>query len=140
MANTYGCPFVTGAAGKPRTQRPRGFANIATKDKAKDKEPRPAPSYLPVRQVQPFNSDSEGASATIALVRKHPPERTNYWLMIVHYLIDMWNCDWNIHQQANGDEVRLSALAFKCLADDNTNPKDNKATEKKAQGHRRPKY
>ncbi len=41
-----GCtsPIVAGVAGKPRLQRPRGFAYTATKDKAKDKEPRPAPS------------------------------------------------------------------------------------------------
>ena len=40
--------FVAGVAGKPRIQRPGEFADTATKDKAKDKEPRPAPSYLPV--------------------------------------------------------------------------------------------
>jgi hypothetical protein len=103
-----GCtsPFVAGVA---RIQRPRGFADTATKDRDKDKEPRPAPSYLPVRQEQPFDSDSEA----IASVRKHPPQRTNYQPMIAHYLIDTWNGDWNIHQPANGDEVRFSALAFK---------------------------
>ena len=48
-----GCtsPFVAGVAGKPRIQRPRGFADTATKDKAKDKEHRPAPLYLPVLQA-----------------------------------------------------------------------------------------
>ena len=36
-----GCtsPFVAGVAGKPRIQRLREFADMATKDKAKDKEP-----------------------------------------------------------------------------------------------------
>ncbi len=113
-------PFVTGVAGKPRIQRPRGFTDTATKDKAKDKEPslRQGPSYLPVLQEQPFDSDSKGASATIALVRKHQQQRTNYLPMIAHYRINTRNCDWNIHQQANGDEVLFSALAFKCLADD----------------------
>ena len=74
-----GCtsPFVAGVAGKPRIQRLREFADTATKGKAKDKEPRPAPSYLPVRQELPSDSDSEAASATIASVRKHPPPRTN---------------------------------------------------------------
>jgi hypothetical protein len=38
--------------------------------------------------------------------------------MIAHYRIDTRNSDWNINQPANGDEVRFSALAFKCLADD----------------------
>ncbi len=38
--------------------------------------------------------------------------------MIAHYSIDTWNSDWNIHQQTNGDEVQISALAFKCFADD----------------------
>ena len=38
--------------------------------------------------------------------------------MIAHYRINTRNGDWNIHQQANGDEVRFSALTFKCLADD----------------------
>ena len=75
-------PFVAGVAGKPRIQRPGKFADTATKDKAKDKEPRQAPSYLPVRQELPFDSDSEGASATIASVRKHPQPRTNYQPMI----------------------------------------------------------
>ncbi len=32
--------------------------------------------------------------------------------------IDTEYCDWNLYQQANGDEVRLSRLASKCLADD----------------------
>ena len=57
---------------------------------------------------------------TIALVRKHPPPWTtsNYQPMLAHYRIDTRNGDWNIHQLANGDEVRFSALAFRCLADD----------------------
>jgi hypothetical protein len=116
----HGCtsPFVAGVAGKPRIQRPREFAVAATKDKAKDKEPRTAPLHLPVRQELPFDSDSEGASATIASVRKHPPPRTNYQPMIAHYRIDTRNGDWNIHQPANGDEARFAALAFRCLADD----------------------
>ncbi len=38
--------------------------------------------------------------------------------MIVHYLINTRNCDWNKHQLANGDEARFSALASRCLADD----------------------
>jgi hypothetical protein len=40
--------------------------------------------------------------------------------MIAHYRIDTRKGDWNIHQPANEDEVRfrVSALAFKCLADD----------------------
>jgi hypothetical protein len=93
-----GCtsPFVAGVAGKPRIQRPREFAVAATKDKAKDKEPRTAPSYLPVRQELPFDSDSKGASATIASVRKHPPPRTNHQPMIAHYRIDKRNGHWNI--------------------------------------------
>ena len=116
----HGCtsPFVAGVAGKPRIQRPREFAVAATKDKAKDKEPRTAPLHLPVRQELTFDSDSEGASATIASVRKHPPPQTNYQPMIAHYRIDTRNCDWNIHQPANGDEARFAALAFRCLADD----------------------
>ncbi len=65
---------------------------MATKDKAKDKEPRLALSYLPVRQEQPFDSDSEGASATIASVRKHLPQRTT---------CNTRNSDWNIYQLAN---------------------------------------
>ncbi len=93
--NCSGCtsPFVAGITGKPRIQRPRGLANTATKDKAKDKEHRQAPSYLPVRQEQPFCSDSEGASATIAAFRKHLPQQTNYRQMIVHCCIDTRNCD-----------------------------------------------
>jgi hypothetical protein len=77
-------------------QRPRGFADTETKDKAKDKEPRLAPSYLPVRPVwqeQPFYSDSDGASTTIASVRKHPQQWINYLLMIAHYCIDTLNGD-----------------------------------------------
>ncbi len=38
--------------------------------------------------------------------------------MIAHCRIYTRNGDWNIHQLANGDEVRFSVLAFKCLADD----------------------
>ena len=38
--------------------------------------------------------------------------------MITHYRIDTQNGYWNIHQPANGDEVLFSALAFRCLADD----------------------
>ena len=86
-----------------RLQRPREFADTATKDKAKDKEPRPAPSYLPVRQELPFDSDSEGASATIAWVRKHPQPWTNYQPILARYGIDTWNGDWNIHEPANVD-------------------------------------
>ncbi len=116
----HGCtsPFIAGVAGKPRIQRPSKFAVAATKDKAKDKEQRTAPSHLPVRQELPFDSDSEGASATIASVRKHPPPRTNYQPTIAHYRIDTRNGDWNIHQPANGDEELFAALAFRCLADD----------------------
>ncbi len=38
--------------------------------------------------------------------------------MIAHYRIDTRNGDWNVHLPVNGDEVLFSALAFKCLADD----------------------
>ncbi len=38
--------------------------------------------------------------------------------MIARYRIDTRNGDWNVHQPAFGDEVRFSALAFRCLADD----------------------
>ena len=37
--------------------------------------------------------------------------------MIVHYRIDTRNGDWNKTQPANGIEVRTSALASMCLAD-----------------------
>ena len=91
--------------------------DTATKDKAQDKEPRLAPSYLPVRQELPSDSDSEGASATIVSVRKHPLPRTNYRQMIAHYSINTQNGDWNKTQPANGIEVGTSALASMCLAD-----------------------
>ena len=77
------------------SQRLRECADTATRDKDMDKEPRPAPSYLPARQDPPSDSDSEGARATIASVRKHPPPRTNYLPMIAHYRIDTRNGDWN---------------------------------------------
>ena len=38
--------------------------------------------------------------------------------MIAHYRIDTQNGDWNKTQPANGIEVRTSALASICLADD----------------------
>ena len=38
--------------------------------------------------------------------------------MIAHYRIDTRNGDWNKTQLANGIEVRTSALASRCLADD----------------------
>jgi hypothetical protein len=103
----------------PEAKGVRQHCESATRDKAKDKEPRPASSYLPVWQEQPFDPDSEGASATIASVRKHPQQLTNYRPMIAHYRIDTRNGNWNMHQQANGDEVQFSALAFKCHADKN---------------------
>ncbi len=53
----------------------------------------------------------------MASVTKAPP-RVDYSAMNAHFCEDMQYGCWNKSQSANEDEVRFSALASMCLADD----------------------
>jgi hypothetical protein len=110
-------PSAAGVACKPRNQRPGKFTCEATKGKGKDDKSWPAPSYLPVRQVLPFDSDSEGARAVIASV-EHPQPRIDHLTMNSHYCNDTQNSGWSKSQSANRDEARYSSLAFMRLVED----------------------
>jgi hypothetical protein len=77
-------PSSAGVAGKPRTQRPGKSADEATKDKGKDNKSRPKPSYQPVRQELPCDSDSEGVRAVISSVNYQQP-RIDHRTMNVHF-------------------------------------------------------
>jgi hypothetical protein len=109
----YSCgrmsPSAAGVAGKPRTQRPGKSTNEATKDKGlkgKDNKSRPTPSFQPVRQELPCDSDSEGARAVISSV-KHQQPQINHQTMNAHLCDVTQYGDWSAAQSANGDEVRL---------------------------------
>ncbi len=77
---------AAGVAGKPRTQRPGKSVDEATKDKSKDNKSRPTPSYQPVRQELPCNSDSEGVSTVISFVKYQQP-RIDHRTMNAHFCI-----------------------------------------------------
>lgn len=110
-------PSAAGVAGKPRTQRPGKSADEATKDKGKDNMSGPTPSYQPVRQELPCDSDSEGVRAVISAV-KYPQPRTDHRTMNAHFCNVTQYGDWSSAQSANGDGVRYSNLAFMCFAED----------------------
>jgi hypothetical protein len=77
-------PFAAGVAGKPRTQRPGKSTDEATTDKGKDNQSRPTPSYQPVRQELPCDSDSEGVRVVISSV-KYPQPRIDHRTMNTHF-------------------------------------------------------
>jgi len=111
-------PSAAGVAGKPRTQRPGKSADEATKDKGKDNMSGPTPSYQPVRQELPCDSDSEGARAVISSV-KYPQPRTDLRTMNAHFCNVTQYGDWSSAQSANGDGVvSYPNLAFTCFAED----------------------
>ncbi len=110
-------PSAAGVAGKPRTQRPGKSADEATKDKGKDNKSRPAPSYQPVRQELPCDSDSEGVRAVIASVKYQQPQ-IDHRTMNAHFCNVTQYCNWSSAQSADGDGVRYSNLAFMCFAED----------------------
>jgi hypothetical protein len=103
---------------KPRAQRQEKCAAAATKVKSKDKTSKQAPPFVPVRQDVSSDSDSEAEEcAAIASVKKAPP-RVDYRAMNAQFCNDMQYGGWRKNQSANEDEVRFSALASMCLADD----------------------
>ena len=111
-------PSAAGVAGKPRTQRPGKSADEATKDKGKDNMSGPTPSYQPVRQELPCDSDSEGVRAVISAV-KYPQPRTDHRTMNAHFCNVTQYGDWSSAQSANGDGVvSYPNLAFTCFAED----------------------
>jgi hypothetical protein len=111
-------PSAAGVAGKPRTQRPGKSADEATKDKGKDNMSGPTPSYQPVRQELPCDSDSEGVRAVISAV-KYPQPRTDHRTMNAHFCNVTQYGDWSSAQSANGDGVvSYPNLAFMCFAED----------------------
>lgn len=111
-------PSAAGVAGKPRTQRPGKSADEATKDKGKDNMSGPTPSYQPVRQELPCDSDSEGVRAVISAV-KYPQPRIDHRTMNAHFCNVTQYGDWSSAQSANGDGVvSYPNLAFTCLAED----------------------
>jgi hypothetical protein len=111
-------PSAAGDAGKPRTQRPGKSADEATKDKGKDNMSGPTPSYQPVRQELPCDSDSEGVRAVISAV-KYPQPRTDHRTMNAHFCNVTQYGDWSSAQSANGDGVvSYPNLAFTCFTED----------------------
>jgi hypothetical protein len=103
---------------KPRAQRQEKCAAAATKAKNKDKTSKQAPPFVPVKQDLSSDSDSEAEEcAAIASVKKAPP-RVDYRAMNAQFCNDMQYGGWHKNQSANEDEVRFSALASMCLADD----------------------
>jgi len=111
-------PSAAGVAGKPRTQRPGKSADEATKDKGKDNKSGPTPSYQPVRQELPCDSDSEGVRAVISAV-KYPQPRTDHRTMNAHFCNVTQYGDWSSAQSANGDGVvSYPNLAFTCFTED----------------------
>ena len=112
-------PSAAGVAGKPRTQRPGKSADEATKDKGKDNMSGPTPSYQPVRQELPCDSDSEGVRAVISAVN-YPQSRTDLRTMNAHFCNVTQYGDWSSAQSANGDGVvSYPNLDFTCFAEDN---------------------
>jgi hypothetical protein len=111
-------PSAAGVAGKPRTQRPGKSADEATKDKGKDNMSGPTPSYQPVRQELPCDSDSEGVRAVISAV-KYPQPRIDHRTMNAHFCNVTQYGDWSSAQSANGDGVvSYPNLAFTCFTED----------------------
>jgi len=111
-------PSAAGVAGKPRTQRPGKSADEATKDKGKDNMSGPTPSYQPVRQELPCDSDSEGVRAVISAVN-YPQPRTDHRTMNAHFCNVTQYGDWSSAQSANGDGVvSYPNLAFTCFTED----------------------
>ncbi len=101
---------------KPRTQRPGKSADEATKDKGKDNKSRPTPSYQPVRQELPCDSDFKGVGVVISSV-KYPQPRIDHRTMNEHFCDVTQYGNWGSAQSANGDGVRYSNLAFMCFAE-----------------------
>jgi hypothetical protein len=111
-------PSAAGVAGKPRTQRLGKYADEATKDKGKDNKSGPTPSYQPVRQELPCDSDCEGVRAVISSV-KYPPPRIDHRTMNAHFCNVTQYGNWSSAQSANGDGVvSYPNLAFMCFAED----------------------
>ena len=104
---------------RSKGQRPEKFAGAAGKGKGKGKDKSGhAPSYLPIRQELQSDSESEDGYASIAMIQQRPPLLVDYRAMNAHCRKDTRKGDWNKTQPANGIEVRTSALAPMCLADD----------------------
>jgi hypothetical protein len=85
-------PSAAGVAGKPRTQRQGKSADQATKDKpeGKDNKSGPTPSYQPVRQELPCDSDSEGVRSVISSVKYPQPRidrRTSERALLQHHAV-----------------------------------------------------
>jgi hypothetical protein len=114
-----------GAAGKenvmdpkPKNQRSERFAGTAAKGQGKNNKSGLASSYLSVGQELLSDSESEGGYACIAMVQQRPPLQLDYRALNVHCRKDWWMDYWSKAQLVNGIEVRTSALASMCLADD----------------------
>ena len=104
---------------RSKGQRPEKFAGTAGKGKGKGKDKSGhAPSYLPLRQELQSDSGSEDGYASMAVVQSRPQIRVDYRAMNAHCRKDTRKGDWTKTQPANGIEVRTSALASMCLADD----------------------
>ena len=119
-------PIQQGATGKENVkdqrsniQRRDKFAGTAGKGKGKGKDkPDHAPSYLPDRQELQSDSGSEDGYASIAMVQPRPPLRADIRALNVHCCKDTRKGDWTNIQPTDGIEVRTTALACMCLADD----------------------
>jgi hypothetical protein len=88
------------------------------KGKGKNNKSGLAPSYLPVRQELQSDSESQEGYASIAVVQQRPLQRTDYRALNAHCRKDTRKDYWTKAQPVNGVEVRTSALASMCLADD----------------------
>jgi hypothetical protein len=110
-------PSAARIAGKPRKQSPGKSADEATKDKGKDNKSRPTPSYQPVRQELPCDSDSEGVRAVISSAKYLQP-RIDHRTMNAHFCDVAQYGNWCSAQSANGDGVvSYPNLAFTCFAE-----------------------
>jgi hypothetical protein len=97
-------------------QKSTKFAGAAVKGKAK--QPKFAPSYLPVRQETKSDSESdEDHCASLASVTKIP-KRIDYRAMNAHYCNAAQDGGRSTLQLADGDSVRYSRLASMCLDDE----------------------
>ncbi len=76
-----------------------------------------APSYLPIHQELQLDSESEEGYASIAMFQLRPPLQIDYWALNAHCSKDTLKDYWTKAQPVNGVEVRTSALASMCLAD-----------------------
>ena len=103
---------------KARFQRQEKCAAAATKAKTKKKTSRQAQPFVPVRQELSSDCESEDDERANMTSVKKAPQQVDYRAMNAQFCDDMQYCGWNKSQSANEDEVRFSALASMCLADD----------------------